>query len=220
MTLTSELRLNWILLLPSLSRHSTRARGAISHRTENSIFVESLYPSHFVPNTTEVWISIQNSEHVKNIQVADIAWDHFPLITYALFGAASWWWQPRHRILVFLWESGLQENSAQLLKKLKKFSTGLLRSKKVYVYMYVYKCMCLKFDLSVHKMSCTRCWLLSSSFTSVIYKDLSPFQVCMELSYSPLLCMKKPLELEKFLLRTFLQSFETGIVNKLWKFHC
>ena len=39
----------------------------------------------------------------------------------------------------------------------------------------------LNFDFSVSKMSCMWYWLPSNSLTSVIYQDLSSFQVYMEL---------------------------------------
>ena len=38
-----------------------------------------------------------------------------------------------------------------------------------------------KFDLSVYKVSCKLCWLLSISLSSANYSDLSLFEVCMEL---------------------------------------
>ena len=47
----------------------------------------------------------------------------------------------------FLKENGLQESCIQLLKELRKYSTGFLRL----VYMYS------KFALSVYRMPCMRC---------------------------------------------------------------
>ena len=44
-----------------------------------------------------------------------------------------------------------------------------------------------KFDLSMYKMSCMRCWLPSNSLNTVIYQDLSSFQVQIELSHFPLM---------------------------------
>ena len=53
-----------------------------------------------------------------------------------------------------------------MLEKLGKFSPGFLRPKKsLVVHMY------LKFDLFLHRMPCTLCWLSSSSSTAAIYSD-------------------------------------------------
>ena len=46
--------------------------------------------------------------------------------------------------------------------------------------------MYLKFDFSGYEMSCMRCWLPPNSINSVIYQDLSSFQVYVELFHVPI----------------------------------
>ena len=57
--------------------------------------------------------------------------------------------------------------------------------------------MYLKFDLSVYEMSCMQCWLPSNSLNYGIYRDLLSFQVCIELSHFPSMCMRKTLKLKE-----------------------
>ena len=68
------------------------------------------------------------------------------------------------------------------------------------VYMYS------KLDLSVPKLLNMLFWLSSNSLNSVIYQDLSSFQVNMELSRFPLTYTNKTSEVKNFakkVLRTF-----------------
>ena len=71
--------------------------------------------------------------------------------------------------------------------------------------------MYLKVDLSEYKMSCILCLLPSSSLTSVIYQDLSSFQVYIELFHFPLVSMRKTLKLKKFCQESFQKVLILGL---------
>ena len=73
----------------------------------------------------------------------------------------------------------------------------------------------LKLDLSVYKMSCMRCWLPSNSFNSVIYQNLSSFQVYIELFPFSINAHARNIEAQKFLQRKFLESFDCEKVKEL-----
>ena len=70
--------------------------------------------------------------------------------------------------------------------------------------------MHLKFDSSVYEMSCVRCWLPSNSLNSVIYQDLSSFQVYIGLFHFPLMCMHKSFSAGQ---KNLLKKVRTELIN-------